>query len=82
MLADIGSWADGGAGRVRRTLSAASRATLDRQRDEAAELLRAAGWRVAVARADQSVADVWAALGGPAAPAGPAVALESLGSRA
>jgi uncharacterized protein (DUF58 family) len=82
VLADIGSWADGGAGRVRRTLSAASRATLDRQRDEAADLLRAAGWRVAVARADQSVADVWTALGGPAAPSGPALFLESLGSPA
>jgi uncharacterized protein (DUF58 family) len=82
VLSDIGSWADGGAGRVRRSLSAASRATLDRQRDDAADLMRAAGWRVAVARADQSVADVWAALGGPVAAAGPAVGLESLGAPA
>ena len=28
-------------------------------------LLRAAGWRVTDARADRSVADVWADLGGP-----------------
>jgi uncharacterized protein (DUF58 family) len=78
VLADLGSWADGGGGRVRRSLSAASRATLDRQRDDAADLLRAAGWRVAVARADQSVADVWAALGGPVAPPAPAVGLTPL----
>ena len=33
------------------------------QREDAAALLRAAGWRVVVARADRPVADVWAALG-------------------
>jgi uncharacterized protein (DUF58 family) len=77
VLADIGTWADGGVGRVRRSLSAASRATLARQRDEAADLLRASGWQVAVARADQSVADVWAVLSGPAA--GPAVDVQTVG---
>jgi uncharacterized protein (DUF58 family) len=83
VLADVGSWADGGAGRVRRGLSAASRATLDRQRDDAADLLRAAGWQVAVARADQTIADVWAALAGvEAPPPAPAVGLEPLGAPA
>ena len=42
------------------------RTTLAGQRDAAAALLRASGWRVAVARADQSVPDVWAALAAPA----------------
>jgi uncharacterized protein (DUF58 family) len=83
VLADIGSWADGGTGRVRRGLSAASRATLAQQRDDAADLLRAAGWQVAVASADQTVADVWAALGGAEAPPpAPAVGLEPLGAPA
>jgi uncharacterized protein (DUF58 family) len=83
VLADVGSWADGGTGRVRRGLSAASRATLAQQRDDAADLLRAAGWQVAVARADQTVADVWAALGGAEAPPpAPAVGLEPLGAPA
>jgi uncharacterized protein (DUF58 family) len=66
ILADVGSWAEHAGSRVRRSLSAASRTTLARQRDEAADLLLAAGWRVAVARADQSVAEVWATLSGPA----------------
>jgi hypothetical protein len=80
ILADVGSWADDGAGRVRRSLSAASRATLDRQRDDAADLLRAAGWRVAVARADQSVADVWSTLSGPGTPTTAGLGLETLGA--
>jgi uncharacterized protein (DUF58 family) len=66
VLADIESWADPGPGHGRRALSAASRGALAAQREDAATLLRAAGWRVAVARADRSVADVWAALGAPA----------------
>lgn len=66
ILADLASWAAGPA-RGRRTLSAASRETLDRQREDAARLLRAAGWQVATARSDLSVADVWASLGGPVA---------------
>ena len=53
-----------------RDLTSASRGVLARQRDDAAALLRQAGWRVAVARADRSVAEVWAELGGPAAASG------------
>ena len=67
ILADLGSWAGAGTGKARRTFSATSRDTLDRQREDAATLLRTAGWQVATARADLSVAQVWATLGGPAA---------------
>jgi uncharacterized protein (DUF58 family) len=74
VLADIESWADAGLSRGRRGLTAASRDALARQRDDAADLLRAAGWRVAIARADRSVAEVWAELGGP----GAMVALETM----
>jgi hypothetical protein len=70
------------AGRVRRTLSTASRATLSQQRDDAMELLKAAGWRVAVARADQSVADVWATLGESGTPSGPSVGRQAMGAPA
>jgi uncharacterized protein (DUF58 family) len=90
ILLDIESWADGGLARSRRGVSASARGVLTRQREDAASLLRAAGWRVAVARADRSVADVWAALGGaaglpsasvpPASP--PPVAAGSLGAPA
>ena len=65
VLTDIESWADTGPGRGRRGLSAASRGALSGQREDAARLLRAAGWRVAVARADLSVGEVWAELGTP-----------------
>jgi uncharacterized protein (DUF58 family) len=65
VLSDLGSWADAGLLRGRRSASAAARAELDRQRDEAVALLRAAGGQVAVARAGSSVADVWTALAGP-----------------
>ena len=67
ILADLGSWAGVSNGKARRTFSATSRDTLDRQREDAATLLRTAGWQVATARADLSVAHVWATLGGPAA---------------
>jgi uncharacterized protein (DUF58 family) len=66
VLTDIESWADPVPARGRRAMSAASRGALTTQREDAATLLRAAGWRVAVARADTTVAEVWAALGGPA----------------
>ncbi len=66
VLTDLESWADPASARNRRVLSAASRGALTGQREDAASLLRAAGWRVAVARADTTVAEVWAALGGPA----------------
>lgn len=65
VLVDLGSWADLGATRGRRAISAISRAELDRQRDDAVELLRAAGWQVAVARADSTVDEVWRVLGRP-----------------
>ncbi|HEV7211153.1 MAG TPA: DUF58 domain-containing protein [Blastococcus sp.] len=64
VLLDLGSWADAAPVRGRRS-AATARTTLADQRDAAAALLRASGWRVAVARADQSVPDVWAALTGP-----------------
>jgi uncharacterized protein (DUF58 family) len=65
ILVDIESWARAGLARGRRALSPASLITLTRQREDATTLLRAGGWRVAEARADQSVAEVWAALGAP-----------------
>jgi hypothetical protein len=64
VLVDIESWADAGS-TGRRGLSVAARGALARQREDAAVLLRAAGWRVTDARADRSVADVWADLGAP-----------------
>ncbi len=65
VLTDIESWVDSGHGRGRRGPSAASRGALAAQREDAATLLRAAGWRVAVARADTGIAEVWATLGAP-----------------
>jgi uncharacterized protein (DUF58 family) len=65
VLADIGSWAEAGLARGRRSLSAAARSELDAQRDEAIALMRASGWLVAVAGADSSVERVWAELGRP-----------------
>jgi uncharacterized protein (DUF58 family) len=72
VLVDIGAWADAGFGRGRRSLSAGARMELDAQRDEAAALLRAAGWQVAVARPDTTVEQVWSELGpgGSPVPAG------------
>jgi uncharacterized protein (DUF58 family) len=65
VLADIESWAPTGMLRGRRVPAPGSQGVLGRQREDAAALLRRAGWRVAVARADKPVADVWAELGGP-----------------
>jgi uncharacterized protein (DUF58 family) len=71
ILVDLESWARAGLARGRRSLSPGSLATLTRQREDATTLLRAGGWRVAEARADQSVAEVWSALGAPVlSPAG------------
>jgi len=67
VLVDTGSWAESGATRGRRAVGATSRAELAAQRDEAADLLRAAGWQVAVAPAGVSVADVWRELSSPTA---------------
>lgn len=64
ILADIESWGPPSPGRGRR-MSASSRGVLASQCEDAAALLRAAGWRVAVARADRTVAGVWADLGAP-----------------
>jgi uncharacterized protein (DUF58 family) len=66
VLTDVASWADAGAVRSRRGIGTASRDELTRQRDEAARLLRAAGWRVAVAGAGTRVEDVWLSLGATA----------------
>ena len=60
------AWADPAPARAAGRCRRASRGALSAQREDAAALLRAAGWRVAVARADTTVAEVWAALGGPA----------------
>jgi uncharacterized protein (DUF58 family) len=67
ILTDIASWAGTATTGGRRGMAAASRDALARQRDDAVALLRGAGWRVAVARADRTVADVWAELADPAA---------------
>jgi uncharacterized protein (DUF58 family) len=64
VLMDLGSWVDTGAAGPRRGLSATVRSALDDEREAAAALLLRAGWRVAVARADRSVSDVWQSLGG------------------
>ena len=71
ILLDIESWADAGLPRARRATTAVAHEVLARQRADAVQLLRAAGWRVVVARADQPVADVWAALAEPAMSPGP-----------
>ena len=65
VLVDIESWAAAVPVAGRRGPSVAARGALARQREDAATLLRAAGWRVTEARADRSVADVWADLGAP-----------------
>ncbi|WP_100501040.1 DUF58 domain-containing protein [Geodermatophilus chilensis] len=65
VLADIGSWAEAEGARRRRPVGAAARAELTRQQEAAADLLRAGGWQVAVAGADDTVADVWARVARP-----------------
>lgn len=62
VLLDLGSFLPAVRGH-RRGGSAAGTALAD-QRDESADRLRAAGWQVAVARAGDPVAVVWAALSG------------------
>ena len=79
ILLDIGSWVDAGLPRARRGNGTAAQ-VLAVQRDDAAALLRAAGWRVAVARADRAVAEVWSDLGGPAAGPSPAASTGPVGS--
>ena len=65
VLTDAGSWAEAGATRGRRAVSAVSRAELAGQREQVAELLRAAGWQVAVAEAGSTVDEVWRSVGRP-----------------
>jgi uncharacterized protein (DUF58 family) len=64
ILLDIESWAAAGLPKPRRGTSDTARRVLTSSREDAAALLRSAGWRVAVARADLSIADVWSSLGG------------------
>ncbi|RBY95611.1 DUF58 domain-containing protein [Blastococcus sp. TF02-8] len=63
VLLDVTGWAVL-PGRGRR--AAPARDALAAQREDAAALLVAAGWQVTVARADQGVADAWAAVAGSA----------------
>ena len=81
ILLDIESWGDAGLGRARRGATAGARGVLTTQREDAATLLRSAGWRVAVADAHRSVAEVWAALGGPAGAPTASVATDALGAQ-
>lgn len=60
VLLDLGSFLPGVRGH--RAGASAASATLSDAREETAAVLRAAGWRVAVARAGDPVADAWAAL--------------------
>ena len=62
VLLDLGSFLPGVRGH--RPGTSAASTTLSGQRQEVADALRAAGWRVAVARAGDPVAGVWAALAG------------------
>jgi uncharacterized protein (DUF58 family) len=80
ILLDVESWVEAGPHRSRRGPTLAAKGVLAGQREDAAALLRSAGWRVAVARADRSVAEVWASLGDPAG--APSVPAGSLGASA
>ncbi|MGY1855844.1 DUF58 domain-containing protein [Modestobacter sp. SYSU DS0290] len=66
VLIDPASWLDAGAVRGRRPLAPAARAQVVTQQQRAAELLTAAGWQVALARADTGVDQLWRSLGTPA----------------
>jgi hypothetical protein len=57
-----------GAAGNRRGLSATARTVLTEEREAAATMLSRAGWRVAIARADRSVSDVWQDLGDSVGP--------------
>ncbi|MQA32360.1 DUF58 domain-containing protein [Modestobacter roseus] len=67
VLVDPESWLDAGAVRGRRPLAPAARAQVVAQQQQAADLLAAAGWRIALARADAGVEQLWETLGDPAA---------------
>jgi uncharacterized protein (DUF58 family) len=68
VLMDLGSWVETGAAGNRRGLSATARTVLTEEREAAATMLSRAGWRVAIARADRSVSDVWQDLGDSVGP--------------
>ncbi len=63
VLLDLGSFLP--AVRGQRPGTSAAATALSYQREESAALLRTAGWRVAVARSGDPVAQVWAALADP-----------------
>jgi uncharacterized protein (DUF58 family) len=65
VLVDAAAWLDAGATRGRRPLSPAARTQLCTRQQQAADLLRSAGWQVSMVGPGQSVAEVWALLGGP-----------------
>src|SRR3954447_24065205 len=65
VLVDAAAWLDAGATRGRRPLAPAARTELCTRQQQVADLLRSAGWQVALVGPDQSVAEVWALLGGP-----------------
>jgi uncharacterized protein (DUF58 family) len=62
VLLDVATWGDPGRGR--RYATGAALGALSAQREQAATVLAAAGWRVATASAGQDVGEVWAALTG------------------
>ncbi|MGY1746220.1 DUF58 domain-containing protein [Blastococcus sp. SYSU D00695] len=62
VLVDVAGYALGVAAPGRRAATESARGLLARQQEEAAAMLREAGWRVAVAGAGQPVEDVWALL--------------------
>jgi uncharacterized protein (DUF58 family) len=66
VLLDAAAWLDAGAPRGRRSLSPAARAEVCTRQQQAADLLRAAGWQVTAVRPDQTVAEVWRLLSGAA----------------
>ncbi|TKJ28654.1 DUF58 domain-containing protein [Blastococcus sp. CCUG 61487] len=68
VLLDLGSWAASVQGQ--RAGGSAAMTALADQRAEAAAVLRAAGWQVAVARAGDPLPQVWAALAGRPVPSG------------
>jgi uncharacterized protein (DUF58 family) len=65
VLMDAESWIDAGAVRGRRPFSAGARAELCERQAAAGRLLQSAGWQVVPARPDQTVEQVWSALGAP-----------------
>jgi uncharacterized protein (DUF58 family) len=67
VLVDVAAWLDAGATGGRRSLSPTARTELCTRQEQAADLLRSAGWQVAVVRPEQSVEEVWRTFTGPVA---------------